>query len=323
MEEIPDSVREAPLAFRNRQRKRIGWKKPFFIFLVLVLLILISVLAISFYVGWDLTHPDTKPINDSPQSYGLPYEEIVIESALDQTRLAGWLLQTELEPKALVVMAHGYRGNRLEDGVPALSLAQDFLDSGYHVYMFDFRNSGDSEGQTTTVGYHEKYDLISIVEVGLQRFPDIPIGVVGFSMGASTAIIAAADDTNISFVVADSPFSDLHQYLSQNLSIWSNLPYIPFTPFILGIMTAVLQVDIEQVSPINVIASMEVPVLLIHGGEDTTISDRNSQEIWTNRSGEHVQYWPVQGASHLQSYSVDPQAYFERVESFIDQSIHP
>ena len=48
--------------------------------------------------------------------------------------------------------------------------------------------------------------------------------LLGFSMGASTAILAAAESQDVDAVIADSPFSDLTSYLDENLSVWSNLP---------------------------------------------------------------------------------------------------
>jgi len=54
------------------------------------------------------------------------------------------------------------------------------------------------------------------------------IVLMGFSMGASTSILAAAREPAVSAVIADSPFADLKNYLNDKLSVWTELPSFPF-----------------------------------------------------------------------------------------------
>ena len=81
-----------------------------------------------------------------------------------------------------VIMSHGYAGTRLEKGLPALALAKAIVDAGYHVLMFDFRNSGNSEGNITTVGSLEKEDVLGAIDWVQEHIPS-KICFTGFFHG--------------------------------------------------------------------------------------------------------------------------------------------
>lgn len=296
---------------KNRKRLWLGG-------LILLAVAVMAVVGISLYVGWQLTHPAKKPLDESPEDYGLVFESFVTPSRLDDIQLSGWVIETSAQAKGVLVLAHGYRGNRLEKNVPALPLTQDLLEEGFHVVLFDFRNSGESEGEKTTVGYEEKHDLISVVQWAKSRYPDLPLGVIGFSMGAATAIEAAEEEPLIEAVVADSPFRDLKDYLSENLSFWSGLPNFPFTYVILTFLPLLLDVELKEVSPVKAIQAIDRPVLLIHGTKDEAIPLANSEAILENGNPHLVQLWVTEEAGHVASYSLYPQEYRDKVVQFFN-----
>src|SRR5690606_32796913 len=166
---------------------------------------------------------------------------------------------------ATIIFAHGFRGNRLEPGVPALALARSFVSARFNVLMFDFRNHGESGGSVTTLGYHDVKDVFGAVQ-WLRR--DRPaqaqrICMMGFSTGAVTSIMAASHEPAIGAAVADSPFSDLRSYLQVNLPVWTGLPIVPFTWTIMALLPPLIDLDVDQVSPVADIPGMPQPVLLI------------------------------------------------------------
>lgn len=314
----PDSVRQAPPIFKGR--KKSNWSKILLWIIGVGLLVsILVVISISLHVGWQLTHPEAQPVNEHPGTYGLTFQNVNTTSELDGIDLSGWILETEHDPQGLIILAHGYENNRLQDNVPGLAVAQKLLEAGYHVWMFDFRNSGQSGGNMTTVGLHEKDDLVSVVHDAHERYEDLPIGVLGFSMGGATAIIAAAEEPLISAVIADSTFSNLNEYLEANLSLWSELPDFPFTPIILNLMP-VFTFDPSPVDPKGVIQDIDIPVLLIHGLADTTIPAQNSMDIYTNGSPEYIQLWQVESGTHVRNYEEDPDMYMNNVIHFLQES---
>lgn len=278
----------------------------------LVLLSVAATLGISVRVGWVLTHP-VKLHVDKTAITGQPvYKEVAFPSRKADVTLKGWFFPFADSDKT-IIFAHGYRKNRLQEDVPAMKLAMELRRNGYNILMFDFRGCGESGGDVTTIGQFEKQDLIGAVDfMKKMGRPGNHIGVVGFSMGAATSIVAAAADPRIEAVVADAPFADLRKYLSDNLPYWSGLPSFPFTSAILNIMPPVLGLDPAQVSPVADIKKVKVPVLLIHGNADTTIPLTNSEEIH-KAAPESTTLWIVPGAEHVGSYKVQPQEYVRRV----------
>lgn len=288
-----------------------------------------GVVGVALYVGWQLTHPARKPLTGTPADWGLAYEAVTFPSVGDEAPLLlhGWYLAAQAngaKPKpGVIVFAHGYRQNRLQEDVPALALARDLVRAGYDVLLFDFRNSGQSPGQVTTVGILEQRDLLGAVQYARQRRPDARVGLLGFSMGAATAIQAAAASLDVAAVVADSPFADLEAYLEENLSVWSGLPHYPFTPLILSLIPPLIGADPAAMSPVRAVAAFAGrPLLLIHGTADAKIPLEDSRAIAQQaRAHAAVELWTVEGADHVKAYAHNPAAYTKKVLAFFDQHL--
>ncbi|MCJ8008973.1 alpha/beta hydrolase [Lederbergia wuyishanensis] len=186
------------------------------IFIVSIMFVITSIMCIiiSAYKGLYLLKPEKKSINNSPSEYGLNYQDIEILSEDGKTTLSGWVLEPIERPKMNIIFSHGYGENRLEEGMPFLSLANELLEKGYRVIAFDFRHSGNSEGDMTSLGVKEKMDLLGVINWTTKQYEE-PIGLLGASMGAATSLLAAAESKDVIAVVADSPFSDLHDYLRE------------------------------------------------------------------------------------------------------------
>ncbi|TXK85853.1 alpha/beta hydrolase [Paenibacillus sp. N3.4] len=288
--------------------------------LIILLLISLILIGISTYVGWQLTHPKRKVLDDSPLNYGMHFEEISFRSRSKDVLIRGWFLKSphRSDVPMTVIMAHGYSGTRLEKGLPALALAQSLVEAGYHVVMFDFRNSGQSEGHMTTVGYLEKQDVLGAIDWVKEHVPG-KISLLGFSMGGSTAILAAADEKAVVGIIADSAFSQLSPYLRDNLPVWSNLPRFPFTPLILFILPRLIGINPRKVDSLaSVDRVYPRPILFIHSKADTAIPWSNSYVMWAKHQ-DVFELWATDEGGHVGSYYMQPEAYRERVLAFLSK----
>ncbi len=302
----------------HRQRKWHKKKIVLISLLSIIVLAFIVCLAISIYVGLSLTKPERKPIALTPADYGIDYQDVQFVSLDHKTNLSGWVLEPKKDTKMTIIFAHGYRGNRYEEHIPFLEIAEQLLDNGYRVLMFDFRNSGQSEGEMTTVGVKEKLDLLGAIEWTDSHY-DEPIGLFGISMGAATSILAAAESKKVHVVVADSPFSDLEQYLQENLPVWTDLPHFPFTPLILTIIPMIADVDLKEASPKNVLNQVAPrPVLFIHNIGDDSIPYKES-EMMAMMNPDSFSLWLTEGEGHVMSYKQNSKEYMERVNEFFER----
>ena len=136
------------------------------------------------------SHPPRYPVENSPSSYGLGFEDISFLS-LDGVRLAGWFLhggtggQGEERRRPAIVICHGLGASKADFA----GLATHLIEAGFHVLLFDFRAHGDSEGFRTSFGHLEQRDLqgaLRFLKAKAEVDPE-RIGAYGFSMGTSVA----------------------------------------------------------------------------------------------------------------------------------------
>ena len=283
---------------------------------ILVILLVTGTMGISYYVGWNLTHPKRKPISKTPASYNMTYHTIHFDSRIDHLNIKGWVIPSDSNNHELVIEAHGYRDNR-SDIKAALPLAKALHKAGITVIMFDFRAEGESPGKIVSVGEYEVRDLLGAVDyarsINYKR-----IGIIGYSMGASTAIMATGRDTLISAIVADSPFANLKQYLKLHMSEWTNLPNFPFTPEILWELKVFNGLNPSKVDPDKTLNSWKPrPMLLIAGTADKKVPVNNSRRLYNKiKKYPNTYLWIINGAKHVGGFSVAPTKYKRKVVSF-------
>ncbi|CAM4453636.1 alpha/beta hydrolase [Paenibacillus tarimensis] len=315
METVPSLLTRAQAASR---RRRIMKGLSLSLIAIAVILTLICS-SISIYIGYQLTRPEKKPITETPADYGMVYTDHIFTSkADDAAKLPGWIIEPE-EPVMTVIMSHGYRGNRMEMNVPFLPLAKAFTDANYRVILYDFRHSGDAGGSMVTLGTKEKYDLLGVIDWAKSSY-DEPVALYGISMGAATSILAAGLSEDVTAVVADSPFSDLEGYLSQNMSVWTGLPHVPFTPLTMFLMPYVTEIEPEEASPIEAIERIYPrPMYFIHGTGDTYIPYSESQKMAALHP-DRFQIWNPEGIEHVKTYQHHADEYVTNVIAFFEKA---
>jgi alpha-beta hydrolase superfamily lysophospholipase len=146
-----------------------------------------------------LLNPARRPVTVTPP---MPFEDVrfPVEGAV----LRGWRFRTSPR-RGTIVYLHGIADNRES----SIGVAQRFVPLGFDVVAYDSRAHGDSTGDICTYGYHEKRDLLTV----LQQVSDRGTFLIGASPGAAVALQAAAMTTRIEGVVAAESFSDLRRPL--------------------------------------------------------------------------------------------------------------
>lgn len=290
----------------------VGLLLAFFLFLIVVI--------------WIVIHPERSHSSDTPQDYHLTYENITFRNAVDNTKLEGWWIPAQDEffqekhANNTIIFAHGFGDSRTSMPIDSLQLAKRFAFEGYNVLMFDFRNSGDSNGKVTTIGYYETYDILAAIEFAKSKGTN-QVGLLGWSMGAAASLLAAEESTAVKAVVADSPFSDFNAYISEQFSYWTNLPN-KMSPFIVKTAETILGLDYDKVSPVKAAEGMkhtDTAVLLIHGKKDNAISYKNSVEI--KNKIPQAELWLIQDAGHIRGYKKEKEAYEEKLLEFFHQHL--
>src|SRR5262249_41731558 len=145
------------------------------------------------------------PLDDyvfTPFETGADYEEVTFPSADGGQLLQGWWLSRP-QANGVIVACPGYRGSKSD----LMGISTALWRAGFNVLLFDYHGHGAGRGVPVTLGYREVRDFFGALDYVRGRVPEARIGVIGFSMGASVAIMGSARRPEVRAVVADSPFT--------------------------------------------------------------------------------------------------------------------
>src|SRR5207237_2938162 len=91
-----------------------------------------------------------------------------------------------------------------------LTPAAAFHEMGYAVLLVDFRGTGGSSGQETTLGVREAADVARAVDYTQHTWPARPLVLYGVSMGAAAIMRAVATEgVHPAALILESPFDRL------------------------------------------------------------------------------------------------------------------
>jgi alpha/beta superfamily hydrolase len=122
--------------------------------------------------------------------------ELVSFRSTDGLELEGEL-QVPLNPVGALVVCHAHP--RMQGTMKSpllLAIADDCVERGFAVVRFNFRGVGNSEGMGSD-GIDEVGDVAGALAFARAKYPDFPVGLVGWSFGGAAAARAAAQDGNI------------------------------------------------------------------------------------------------------------------------------
>jgi alpha-beta hydrolase superfamily lysophospholipase len=266
-----------------------------------------------------LVQPATRPFEapvegwpTSPADLDLPWEDVRFTTD-DGVTLSGWLIPAERETRAAVVVMHGFTGHRLGE----LAAFVPWLRRRYHVLQFDFRGHGASGPGSITLGSLERRDVAAAVRF-LESRGLGPVALMGLSMGAAVAIVAAPE-LPVAAVVADAAFAELAHPVASRMRA-QRYPLSGLgARLIVG--AAWLRAGTRLISPIDRVARIAPRgLLLIAPREDALISWRQSQRLY-EAAGEPKELWVVDGAEHATARWVAGAAYEERVLAFLERHL--
>jgi pimeloyl-ACP methyl ester carboxylesterase len=236
-------------------------------------------------------------------------------AAADGVELKGWYVHPQKFNGNAVVLLHGITDNR--EGVAGYGKL--FLDHGYAVLLPDARAHGESGGELATYGLKESDDLHRWVDWIFKHDPPRCVDGFGESYGAALMLQSLAVERRYCAVVVESSFSTAREMSYERVSGPVHLQ--PWFGHTLGrplIASAVLYarwrygIDLLQPSPLGALKASRVPVLLIHGANDRSISPRHSI-VLAAAAPDHVQLWLVPKASHTGAWSTAHQEFEDRV----------
>ncbi|MBP0969684.1 MAG: alpha/beta hydrolase [Oscillospiraceae bacterium] len=230
----------------------------------------------------------------------------------------GYLLHVQLlkapqESSRYVIITHGFTDNRMG----ALKYARFYRELGFNCVIYDIRGHGENEKTFTTYGKKEGKDLALLIEDTRNRYPDLTVlGLHGESLGAASTIMSLRYRPQVDFAVADCGFSDIENVLRNGIK---NLKMPGFLTDMqnIGLMIG-YGCSFRDMRPIEALADSEVPVMFIHGADDTLIVPKNSQDMYDAAKG-YREIHLIPGAEHALSAIVAPEQYLVYIWGFLEK----
>lgn len=283
----------------------------------LLALSVIGTLGISYKVSSILTNPKRLPLVSNPKAkLDLDYEDVEFNSG--DNKLKGWYVPSN-KNRFTLIYSHGYGQNRECIDYDAYDIMELAHKMGGNFLSFDFSAEGESEGKMVTVGYREQEDLKSAIKFAKEQ-SNSPIVLHGISMGAATTTLVASYSEDIVGSIVDSPFSNLRDYLEDNLTVWTKLPKKPFQPVIMAMEEGLAGISMDKVNPIDSVKNLKTPMLIMHGKGDDVIPYTESERIAANNR-EKIELKIMENKGHCMSLKILKKEYLKNFEEFLNKVI--
>lgn len=301
---------------KSKTRLRFYKSKPFRLaWATLLPVFVIGYSASSIWAANFLTTSPSRALgSDSPTSVGLPYEDVTFQTAeQDHLKLRGWWIPRK-DSKRVLILVHVKNSNRTF----FLSIGKQLWTKDFSLLLFDLRGHGQSDGEHYSYGQHEQQDIVGAVNfVKSKGFNPASIGVMGWSMGAASSIMAMSQTPDIKALVSDSSYGDLRRVTNTRLGFSSLL-----FPGVVIAGRIFLNVDIDQVKPeVSITHLGDRHVFLIHGDSDLTVPVSEFYHLKLAGGANIMETWELPGLGHAQAYSSQPAEYIRRVVAFFNQEL--
>lgn len=243
-----------------------------------------------------------------PGDYGMAGRSVWLEGPRDR-RLHGWFVPVAGSAPAVVVL-HGWGANASD----MLPLADKLHHAGFHSLFLDARGHGLSEADDYASMPRFSEDLEVAVTWLTSHDGVESVGVIGHSVGAGAAILAAARNPGIDAVVAVSGFADIWEVMRDGTSI-GRLP-APGPRAIRWAMERVLGRPLDEIAPERVAASLQCRVLVVHGERDEIIPVDHGRRVAGAAEADLI---VIPGAGHSSLEAFEP--HFGAVLAFLIEAL--
>jgi hypothetical protein len=253
-----------------------------------------------------------RPNDDrTPADVGLDFSVLHL-TTVDGMDLEAWHVPAR-EPRAIVALFHGYAGCKAR----LLGEARAFHDLGSSAVLVDFRGSGGSGGNATTLGVFEANDVVATSRAAQDLAPAIPLVLYGRSMG-SVAILRAIshDGLRPAGIILECPFDSLLGTVKSRFSAMG-LPSFPSAE--LMVFWGGVQHGINGFAhnPVEYAAHVTCPTLLLHGESDKRVAVSEAQAVFDALAGEkRLEIYP--GVGHEACHRTRPDLWERHVGEVLD-----
>jgi dipeptidyl aminopeptidase/acylaminoacyl peptidase len=252
-----------------------------------------------------------------PSTQDIAFENISFETT-DGFTIPAWYMPAENAEDA-ILLVHGRTASRHE----GMRYAKAIINAGYSVLAIDLRHPRQEPNILSTMGYHEKKDVIAALDylANVKGFDSI--GVMGFSMGAAISITVMAKDPRIKAGVFSGGYANSMDALSEQAAIIYGLPRYPLMPLVELFFEWRGELDSDEINPEKYIGQISPrPIYIMHGTADTTVGFHHGERLFA-AAKQPKQFWQAEGGHHTRLWQLDQEKAESSVVAFFKQYLQP
>ncbi|MBQ0012011.1 MAG: hypothetical protein KBT07_04830 [Clostridiales bacterium] len=284
---------------------------------------------------------EKKPLANVPSNILPSYSATTFTSADEQTLLSGWFFKTD-DPISTIIVVHDTQSNRMPFSVSMVEMINDFLNMHYNVFLFDLRNSGESDGAICGYGYLEWQDVLGAIKHVKKISVTKNVILYGIGSGCSACLLAidklppssdsevlekyskkivdlGFDVNYIVGLILDSPAKNSDDYITPFVEKNSKFAFVTkyFVPYAIRVSAG----EGGNYNLATQISRLPIPVCIIYGGRDTFIGAEKIEQIVTERqrlNPNTTMSKMFSGAGYVESYLIDSEGYRQMLRSYLE-----
>jgi pimeloyl-ACP methyl ester carboxylesterase len=247
-----------------------------------------------------------------PGEAGAAFETHTIESG-DGVPMELWVVAGDDPAGPVVVAMHGWAEGRLT-GLLWLPLILPWCSS---VVLYDLRGHGESRHRLCTFGVKESDDARRIIDWMAARSPDRPLAILGWSLGATVAMLAALDTRRVDAVIVDSPGRTPLAAVRAMVRL-NGLPAWPVAELAFGLLSLMWR-GLWSRDVAEIASRVTQPLLVLQGDGDTITPASEAHAVADAAPRGTWHSFP--DAGHIQSAFLHPESYRETIVRFVAANV--
>ena len=221
--------------------------------------------------------------------------------------------------KDVAVLVHGMGGTK----ETVASIMKTFLELDYDVIAYDQRNSGENMADYNTSGLLESKDTRVVIDYIREKYQNGKLILWGESYGGLTSIIAAGkDDTNIDYLILESPVSNGFDMIENVMKDISRKQGVPLDFMIKTgdlYSKAKLGISFSDMDGSDYIKNIDIPVLITHSKIDKVTPPYMAEDLYAAKADDKKEIITVDGYKHASYPYKDREGYKKIVKDFLEK----
>jgi len=218
-----------------------------------------------------------------------------------------------------VVILHGQNGS-VED---IYDIGQAYALEGYNIMMPDLRAHGESEGSYYGMGWLDRLDVINWIDVILDDHPSANVIIHGVDLGADTALMLSGEPLkdSIKVIIAEGAYTNAWEVVKKEYQARHvDWPVFPILHMINPVMKVWAGYDLKDADAVKQVAKTKVPILLIHGKNDSYVTEDMTKELDEAIASDH-EVLTIATGTHEDCRFAEPDTYYNKVFEFVEKYV--